>query len=116
MDTTLDTTISSLSNFIPMGCVLVTHWKNVGSTGKFIRLLNNFKQSFSGRLNSLEGDSLEKRETVVNNDLLIYLSEYSDDQDIDVTKVMSNIYSRMSRNITLIKSNSNSPQDAHKSV
>ena len=79
MDTTLDTAISSLSNFIPMACVLVTHWKNVGSTGKFLKLLYNFKQSVSGRLNSLTGDSLEKRETVVNNDLLIYLSEHSDD-------------------------------------
>ena len=100
-----------------MGCVLVTHWKNIGSTGKFLRLVYNFKQSVSGRLNSLEGDSLEKRETVVNNDLLIYLSDHSDDQDIDVTKVMSNIYNRLSRNITLIKSNDvHSPQDAHKSV
>ena len=98
-----------------MACVLVTHWKNVGSTGKFLKLVYSFKSSFSGRLNSLDGESLEKRETVVNNDLLIYLSEQSD-TDIDVTKVMSNIYNRMSRNITLLKSNSNSPVDAHRSV
>ena len=116
MDTTLDTAISSLSNFIPMACVLVTHWKNVGSTGKFLRLVYSFKSSFHGRLNSLTNESQEKRETVVNNDLLIYLSEHSD-TDIDVTKVMSNIYNRMSRNVTLIKSqDGHSPQDAHKSV
>ena len=42
-DTFLDLTIASLSNIIPIACVLLTHWKNVGSTGKFLKLAYNIK-------------------------------------------------------------------------
>ena len=43
-DTFLDLTIASLSNIIPIACILLTHWKNVGSTGKFLKLAYNIKK------------------------------------------------------------------------
>ena len=97
-------TIASLSNIIPIACILLTHWKNVGSTGKFLKLAYNIK-NFAKKISGQEVKMTEpsSRGTLVCNELHCYISELSDDDDIDhVSKVMINLH-RLSSQLQLKK-------------
>ena len=91
-----------MSNFLPITCVLFTHMKNV-SAGKFIKtaLLSLIaKREVSMEKSFQQSDD---RATVVNNEMLLLISEMSDEDELNASNILQ--LQRLSSNLRLIISN-----------